>query len=67
MDRKGARLDGEMHSINLFSDAYTRQVEALTQKSPNRAIHSVNPHRSHVFEKGKQILMGKPLVIKRVT
>jgi hypothetical protein len=33
---KGERLDGEMHSINLFSDAYTRQVEALTQKSPFR-------------------------------
>src|SRR5947209_10208757 len=25
-----------MHSRNLFSDAYTRQVEALTQKSPFR-------------------------------
>jgi hypothetical protein len=33
---KGERLDVEMHSINLFSDAYTRQVEALTQKSPLR-------------------------------
>src|SRR6266852_820363 len=33
---KGERLDGEMHSINQFSDAYTRQVEALTQKSPFR-------------------------------
>src|SRR6266849_6508757 len=33
---KGERLDGEMHSIHLFSDAYTRQVEALTQKSPFR-------------------------------
>ena len=32
----GERLDGEMHSIHLFSDAYTRQVEALTQKSPFR-------------------------------
>src|SRR5205085_8792318 len=30
---KGERPDGEMHSINLFSDAYTRQVEALTHKS----------------------------------
>jgi hypothetical protein len=27
-----------MHSINLFSDAYTRQVEALTQKSPFRRL-----------------------------
>src|SRR5438270_7576060 len=33
---KGERLDAEMHSRNLFSDAYTRQVEALTQKSPFR-------------------------------
>jgi hypothetical protein len=33
---KGERLDGGMHSINLFSDAYTRQIEALTQKSPFR-------------------------------
>src|SRR5438874_2353480 len=33
---KGERLDAEMHSIHLFSDAYTRQVEALTQKSPFR-------------------------------
>src|SRR5712692_5040724 len=39
------------------------KLRRLLQKSPNRAIHSVNPHRSHVFEKGKQILMGKPLVI----
>jgi hypothetical protein len=35
---KGERLDGEMHSINLFSDAYTRQVEALTHKSPFRRL-----------------------------
>ena len=27
---KGERLDGEMHSINLFSDAYTRQVGVIT-------------------------------------
>jgi hypothetical protein len=33
-----------VHSRNLFSDAYTRQVEALTQKSLS-AIHSVNPQR----------------------
>jgi hypothetical protein len=37
---KGERLDGEMHSINLFSDAYTRQVEALTQKSPFRSLET---------------------------
>src|SRR5712692_1560495 len=35
---KGERLDAEMHSIHLFSDAYTRQVEALTQKSPFRRL-----------------------------
>jgi len=31
---KGERLDEEMHSINLFSDAYTRQVEALMVNAP---------------------------------
>ena len=35
---KGKGLDGEMHSINLFSDAYIRQVEALTHKSPFRRL-----------------------------
>src|SRR5438093_5448122 len=46
---KGERLDGEMHSITLFSDAYTRQVEALTHKSPFRrfiqSTHMIHEHR----------------------
>ncbi len=43
---KGERLDAEMHSIHLFSDAYTRQVEALTQKSPfRRLIQSTHKHK----------------------
>jgi len=41
--KKGERLDGEMHSIHLFSDSYTRQVEALTHKSPfQRLIQSTH-------------------------
>jgi len=31
---KGERLDAEMHSINLFSDAYIRQVEATFAYKP---------------------------------
>src|SRR5260370_41959719 len=49
---KGERLDGEMHSRNLFSDAYTRQVEALTHKSPfRRFIQST--HTSTLLLKNK--------------
>ena len=33
---KGERLHGEMHSINLFSDAFTRQVEALVCVERNK-------------------------------
>jgi hypothetical protein len=46
---KGERLDGEMHSINLFSDAYTRQFEALTG---SWAILFVN-------QQNKRILRGR--------
>src|SRR5258708_31248559 len=45
---KGERLDGEMHNIHLFCDAYTRQVEALTQKGPFRRFIQSTHSRSAV-------------------
>ncbi len=41
-------LDGEMHSIHLFSDADIRQVEALTQKSPFRRF--IQPTHTDVLD-----------------
>jgi hypothetical protein len=52
---KGERLDGEMHSIHLFSDAYTRQVEALTQKSPFRRFIQSTHNIAHESFDGKYI------------
>ncbi len=54
-DRKRERLDGEMHSINLFSDAYTRQVEALTRDMPKSREEFRQPTHT---ARGPQDLLG---------
>src|SRR6266487_3368897 len=46
---KGERLDGEMHSRNLFSDDISAKLRRLLHKSPNRAMNSVNPQKQASF------------------